>query len=314
VGKSLLGIQLSKALNGEIINADSRQVYKGLDIGTAKASVREQDGVRHHLLSFLTPDEPFNLSLFIKAANTAIEDVRNRGLLPILVGGSGQYIWGLLEGWQVPEIPPNLSIRSDLELQAKRKGPKALHTFLSAVDPLVASSIDPKNERRVIRALELHFQLKGHKKTIPRRSRTDKVLIVGLTMSRKPLYQKIDTRLDSMMQNGFLDEVKGLLDSGYSNTLASMSGVGYREMAAHIRGEIPLDEAIERTKFRSHRLVRRQYSWFRHSDPRIEWLTSDGTELRKGLKLVKSFISSCDRIVGEGGLGSEIYQNGRRGQ
>ena len=303
MGKSLLGIELSKALNGEIVNADSRQVYKGMDIGTAKASAEEQTRIRHHLLSFLNPDEPFNISLFIKAANTAIEDVKNRGKLPILVGGSGQYIWGLLEGWQVPKVPPNLSIRSDLELQAKHRGPKTLYTLLSAVDPQVAYSIDPENERRVIRALELHFELRGRKKTHTKTPRTDKILIIGLTMSRELLYNKIDARVDIMILNGFLDEVRGLLDSGYSDTLASMSGVGYGELSSHIKGEIGLNEAIRRTKFRSHRFVRRQYNWFRHSDSRIKWLTSDGTELREGLKMVKSFIGSCDRIGNDKGDG-----------
>ena len=296
MGKTLLGIELSKALNGEIINADSRQVYKGMDIGTAKASVGEQDGIRHHLLSFLNPDEPFSISLFIKAANTAIENVKKRGKLPILVGGSGQYIWGLLEGWKIPEVPPNLSIRSDLELQAKHRGIKPLYTLLSAVDPQGASTIDPANERRVIRALELHFELRGRKKASTKTPRTDKILIIGLTMSRELLYEKIDTRVDIMMLNGFLDEVRVLIDSGYSDTLASMSGVGYGELSSHIKGEIDLDEAIKRTKFRSHRLVRRQYNWFSHSDSRIKWLTSDGTELTEGLRMVKSFIDGCDRI------------------
>ena len=270
-----------------------------MDIGTAKVNLEEQSEIRHHLLSFLNPDEPFNVSLFIRASNIAIENIRSRDKLPILVGGSGQYIWGLLEGWEVPKVPPNLTIRSNLESQAKKRGPKALHEFLSAVDPQVASSIDPKNARRIIRALELHFELKGRKKTRSRTHRNDRILIIGLTMDRSLLYQKIDARVDRMMEEGFLEEVKILLDSGYSHTLASMSGVGYLELASHIRGEVSLDEAIERTKFRSHRLVRRQYAWFHRTDPRIQWLTSDGTELTSGLEIAKSFVGNCDRIVSD---------------
>ena len=268
-----------------------------MDIGTAKVSLEEQAKVRHHLLSFLNPDEPFNVALFIRASNKAIDNIRNRDKVPILVGGSGQYIWGLLEGWKIPEVPPNLSIRSNLEYQAKKRGPKTLHTFISAVNPRVASSIDANNERRIIRALELHFELKGRSNIRPRTPRNDRITIIGLTMDRSLLYQKIDRRVDKMMEKGFLEEVKNLLDSGYSHTLASMSGVGYLELASHIRGEVSLDEAIERTKFRSHRLVRRQYSWFHRTDPRIQWLTSDGTELTMGLEIAKSFISNCDRIV-----------------
>ncbi|MBM3926568.1 MAG: tRNA (adenosine(37)-N6)-dimethylallyltransferase MiaA [SAR202 cluster bacterium] len=299
-GKSGLGLWLAQTLDGEIINADSRQVYRGMDIGTAKATAQERALVPHHLLDLCDPDEDFSLARFLELARNAIEDVQERRRLPIIVGGTGQYVWALLEGWRPPTVPPNSTLRADLELQLKQRGVWALYQLLSAVDPEAAQRTDPKNPRRVIRALEVHLTSKGQAVRPKKTALAQDVLILGLTMPRKELYRRIDERLDGMMAQGFLEEVRRIVEAGYSPSLPSMSSAGYKELAAHLAGKLSLDEAVQRAKYRTHQIARRQYNWFRLDDPRIRWLEADGAEFDKALAIVHDFVANYDKIPAAG--------------
>ena len=297
VGKTRLALHLAQQLDGEIINADSRQVYRGLDIGTAKATAAERSLAPHHLLDICDPDETFSLALFLQQAEAAIEEVRKRNHVPLLVGGSGQYIWGFLEGWQLPKVAPNPALRADLELQLERRGLWPLYQLLQAVDPKMAERTDPKNPRRVIRALEVHLSggTKASKKST-RATETQPSLVIGLTTCREELYRRIDDRVDRMMAQGFLNEVERLIQQGYSPDLPSMSGAGYKELAAHLKGELSLEDAVQRIKVRTHNIARHQYAWFRLKDPRIQWLDANGQETEAALQIAEDFLDRHAKI------------------
>ena len=223
-GKTALGIQLAHALSGEIVNADSRQVYRGLDLGTAKPTPAERAAVPHHHIDVADPDEPFTLGLFLSTANVALDDIWSRGRQPIVVGGTGQYVWALLEGWKVPRVPPDHELRARLEAIVAKYGPDALIRELLDVDPASAVNIDSRNVRRVIRAIEV-TRATGRpfsawqKKVAPDFETT----IIGLRMERRALYARIDARVDSMLAAGFVDEVRALNSSGYSCDLPSLA-------------------------------------------------------------------------------------------
>ena len=297
VGKTRLALHLAQQLDGEIINADSRQVYRGLDIGTAKATAAERSLASHHLLDICDPDETFSLALFLQQAEAAIEEVRKRNHVPLLVGGSGQYIWGFLEGWQIPKVAPNPALRADLELQLERRGLWPLYQLLQAVDPKMAERTDPKNPRRVIRALEVHLSgaTKASKKST-RATETQPSLVIGLTTCREELYRRIDDRVDRMMAQGFLNEVERLIQQGYSPDLPSMSSAGYKELAAHLKGELSLEDAVQRIKVRTHNIARHQYAWFRLKDPRIQWLDANGQETEAALQIAEDFLDRHAKI------------------
>ncbi len=297
VGKTALALQLARTLNGEIINADSRQVYKGMDIGAAKPTSEERALIPHHLLDVHNPDETYSLALFLEHAQAAVQDVQTRNRLPILVGGSGQYVWAFLEGWQPPKVPPNPAVRADLEFQLKRRGVWPLFELLQAIDPQTAARIDPQNPRRVLRALEIHLSGGRNPTANPTRKNSEvNALVIGLTMPREDLYARIDRRVDEMMQRGFLEEVRRLLDNGYTPSLPSMSGVGYQELASHLSNELPLQDAVQRTKYRTHAIARRQYAWFKLEDPRIHWLQSNDNHVNQALSIAREYIQSCATI------------------
>ncbi|MCI0440224.1 MAG: tRNA (adenosine(37)-N6)-dimethylallyltransferase MiaA [Chloroflexi bacterium] len=280
VGKSALALRLATAVGGEIVSADSRQVYRHMDIGTAKPSPDELAAVPHHLIDVADPDEDYSLAVFLRQAREAIQNVKNRGRLPILAGGTGQYVWGLLEGWQVPEVAPDAELRRRLEGRAESEGADTLYAELSQLNPEAASRIDPRNVRRVIRALEVSYSSpesanRGMEKSPPPYD----AKLIGLTMPRRTLYRRIDDRVDAMMEAGFLDETRRLLEMGYGPELPSMSSVGYRELAMHLEGKLSLDEAVQRIKYGTHRIARHQYAWFRLGDERVAWFdVSDGFE------------------------------------
>ena len=297
VGKTRLVLHLAQRLGGESINADSRQVYRGLDIGTAKATAAERSLVPHHLLDICNPDQTFSLALFLQQAKAAVEEVRKRRRVPFIVGGTGQYVWGFLEGWQLPKVAPNPAIRADLELQVQRRGLWPLYQLLQAVDPQAAERTDPKNPRRVIRALEIHLSgaAKASKKPT-RATETKPLLIIGLTTCREELYRRIDDRVDRMMARGFLNEVENLIREGYSPDLPSMSGAGYQELSAHLKGELSLQEAVQRIKHRTHNIARHQYAWFRLKDPRIHWIDANGQEPEAALQIAQDFLARYAKI------------------
>ena len=282
VGKTALSIKLAQCFQGEIINADSRQVYRGMDIGTAKPGPEERRGVLHHLLDIRDPSCPFDLGTFLSLARSSIECIHSRGMLPFVVGGSGQYLWGLLEGWEAPPAPPDPEFRRAKQSQAEQQGAASLYQELQRLDPDRASQLDPRNLRRVIRALEVHHVTGDLPSALQSRSSPPySFLIIGLTMSRECLYRRIDQRVDGMIARGFLGEVVRLSEKGHEPGVGPLNGPGYLELGLYLDGTISLAEAVQRTKFQTHRLARRQHSWFKPSDPRIHWLDASDPQVEE---------------------------------
>jgi tRNA dimethylallyltransferase len=271
VGKSALALRLAQAFDGEIVSADSRQVYRYMDIGTAKPSPEERALVPHHLIDIVDPDQDFTLALYQDTASSAIGDIQRRGRLALLVGGSGLYVKSILDGLSIPRVAPDAELRHSLEQKATREGHTSLYNELKKVDPVAATEIDPRNVRRVIRALEVYratgTPFSNHRKSMP----SFDYLMIGLTTDRDNLYGKIDSRVDSMMERGLAGEVEGLLERGYSLDLPAMSGLGYKQIGQYINGELGLEEAVQRLKYDTHRFARHQYAWFRPGDESIHW-------------------------------------------
>ncbi len=277
VGKTNFAINLAQRLNGEIVSADSRLFYRGMDIGTAKPSHAERERIPHHLIDIVEPDDPMSLVLFQERASQAIAAIHARSRIPILVGGTGQYIYSVLEGWQAPELQPDFKLRQVLEDWGRKIGPYELYTRLKILDPEAAFHIEPGNLRRIVRALEVIF--KTGKKFSDQRTKTKSpysLCIIGLKRPRVELYARIDARIDSMISDGLLEEVKGLLERGYSHDLPPLYAIGYREMIAVIRGEMTLEDAVLQMKRLTHQFVRRQANWFKENDPKIHWVDPDG--------------------------------------
>ncbi len=278
-GKTGLAIQLAQALNGEIIGADSRQIYRYMDIGTAKPTPEQQQQATHHLIDVVDPDQNLGLAQYQRLAYAAIDAVHLRQRLPLLVGGTGQYITAVIEGWSIPEVPPNPALRDELESFAAAHGSEALHHRLQQIDPAAASAIHHRNIRRVVRALEVHAETGLPISQLQRKQPPPYAIIqYGLTLERDRLYARADLRLEQMMAQGFLEEVQHLLDMGYDRTLPSMSGLGYDQLAAHLQGECSLEEAVQTTRTATHDFIRRQITWFRGHNGGIQWLDAEQTE------------------------------------
>jgi len=272
VGKTKLSIELAQQLNGEIIGADSRQIYRYMDIGTAKPSPEEQAQVPHHLIDIIDPDYNLSVAEFQDMAYQKINDLHNQNKLPFLVGGTGQYISAVAEGWSIPRVPPNPEIRAELEAYVIEHDAQALHEQLQQVDAVTAEKIHPNNVRRVIRALEV-YRVTGEpiSKLQVKKPPPYRILTLGLKLDRNILYPRVDKRVDTMIEQGFIEEIQKLLDMGYSRTLPSMTGLGYLEIAEYLLDEEPLDEAVQKTKFSTHHFIRRQDVWFRGHDNGILW-------------------------------------------
>ncbi len=272
IGKSQLALRLAQAFDGEIVSADSRQVYRCMDIGTAKPSREELSFVPHHLIDIVNPDEDFSLAQYQQLAYRTIEDIQQRYKLTLLVGGSGLYVWSVLEGWRIPHVAPDPEFRHSLEEKVARVGKDELYEELVRVAPVAAQGIDPRNVRRTIRALEVHRGVEIPFSQLQRKTAPPfNTLIIGLTADRAELYRMIDLRVDEMIKRGLVDEVKKLVDWGYGFNLPAMSGIGYKQIGMFLRGELTLAVAIQQIKFETHRLVRHQYTWFRLKDDRIKW-------------------------------------------
>jgi tRNA dimethylallyltransferase len=279
-GKTALAVALAGQLGGEVISADSRQVYRGMDIGTAKPTAAEQARARHWLIDAIAPDETFTLASFLDLARAALDDVWSRGRLPIVAGGTGQYVWALLEGWRVPRVPPDAALRTELEALAAREGATAVAAELRRIDPASADTIDAANVRRVIRAIEVTRATgRPFSEWRQRDEPAFDARVIGLRMERAALYARIDARVDAMLAAGLVDEVRRLNAGGYGCDLPAMSGIGYRQICEHLRGECTLVEAAARIKTETHRLARMQHTWFRDDDPRITWLDALAPDL-----------------------------------
>ena len=299
VGKSELALRLAWSFPIEIISADSRQVYRYLDIGTNKPSPAERALVPHHIIDVVDPDEDFNLATYHRMAVDALKTIKHKGKLPLLVGGTGLYVWSLIEGWKIPQVSPDREMRRQLETRAQQDDNQSLHRELQNIDAGAAAKIDSRNIRRVVRALEIYYSTgQPPSKLQLRREPSFPILVIGLTQERSQLYRRIDERADEMIKRGLVEEVRELLNKGYSPLLPSMSGIGYRQVVQSIRGEMTLAEAVDKMKHETHRLARHQYAWFRLNDSRIRWfgVTEPGgrasvVEMDEIRTLVEDFIS-----------------------
>lgn len=276
VGKTELALQLAERMNGEIVSVDSRLFYRGMDIGTAKPSKEEMARAPHHLVDIVDPDETLSLAIFQKMARDVIADIHERGRLPFLVGGTGQYIRSVTQGWNPPEVQPINRLRKVLEQLKEQRGKEWLHAKLQTLDPEAATAIDLRNARRTIRALEVIFTT--GRKFSEQRAQSDspyQLITIGLTRPREELYRRVDERIEEMFAKGLLEEVKGLVERGYSPSLPSMSAIGYGECVSVIRGSMTVDQAKVEMKRKTRIFVRRQANWFKESDPHIQWFHAE---------------------------------------
>jgi len=271
-GKSSLAVDLALRFDGEIVSADSRQVYRCMDVGTAKPTPEQRAAVPHHLLDVVDPDEDYNVARYQADASAAIEDILSRRKMPFLVGGSGLYLAAVMGELDLPIVGPDENFRAQLEKEAREGGAEHLHRRLAEVDPAAAERIHPNNLRRVIRALEVHHFTGLPFSSFSRRNAPTpfRFLKIGLTAPREVLYQRIDRRVEEMMKRGLLEEVSQLLARGYTPSLKSMESLGYRELCAHLNGEISLEEAVQTFKRNTRRFAKRQFTWFRKT-PDVHW-------------------------------------------
>ena len=271
-GKTQLSLKLSQYFDSEIINCDTSIFYKYLSIGTGKPSKKNLKLVKHNLLDFLEPDQNYSLAEFLKDANKIISQIISDKKVPILVGGSGQYLKALTENWDVSNTKPNLELRKELEKEIEENGVDYLYEKLKSEFPENAQKVDSKNPRRIIRAFELG--LEG--KTISRKSKKNysNFFKIGLTMPRETLYKTIDERIEKMFEDGWVGEVEDLIKKGFNKELNSFSSIGYNEIYDYLSNNLDLGEAINLIKKRTRNLVRHQYNWFKLNDPEIKWFDS----------------------------------------
>lgn len=274
VGKTSISIELAKRLHGEIVSADSRLLYRGMDIGTAKPTEDEMKHIPHHLIDMADPNESWSLGVYQQAAYHVIDRIHCRGNLPFLVGGTGQYIRSIIEGWRVPSQGSDDDLRDAIIHWADLIGEEGLHKRLELVDPVAASNIDYRNLRRTIRALEVTFKT-GERFSDLRQKQTCRYipLTLGISRPREILYQRVDQRIEQMLDAGLVQEVRSLLEAGYLPELSPMSAIGYSEIIKYLQGEISLEEAVALIKRNTRVFVRRQANWFKPDDERIKWFT-----------------------------------------
>ncbi|UUZ94584.1 tRNA (adenosine(37)-N6)-dimethylallyltransferase MiaA [Paenibacillus sp. P25] len=294
VGKTKLSLALAEESRAEIISGDSMQVYRGMDIGTAKATPEERALVPHHMIDIHDPDYPFSVAEFQERCVSLIKEIDGRGRLPFIVGGTGLYIESVCYDFQFGEGGADDHYREELRQFAEAYGPEALHERLREVDPETAERLHPNDQRRIIRALEI-FHVTGERLSdrlkVQKRLTPYELCIVGLTMDRGLLYKRIEDRIDQMIGQGLVEEVQGLLEKGYTTDLISMQGLGYKEIAAYLLGQGTLEEAVELLKKNTRHFAKRQLSWFRRMKD-IEWVDmSDLTDFSTHYRKVRAIIS-----------------------
>lgn len=279
VGKTEVGILVAEAIGGEIISADSQAIYRGMDVGTAKPEPAERSRGRFHLIDVLEPDEPFSVAQFKELADAVLADIRAKGRRPLLVGGTGLYVKVLLEGYGLTSTPADPSIRARLDAEAAERGAPILHARLESVDPEAAARIHPNDRIRIVRALEV-YERTGEPISAQQardaevRNRLPAIKF-GLTAPRDMLFERIDRRVDAMISRGLVEEVTELLQRGISEVHPPLGSLGYKEMVAHLRGDLKLPQTIEKIKANTRRFAKRQLTWFR-ADPEIHWIDISG--------------------------------------
>ena len=272
VGKSAIAVKLAKLINGEIISADSMQIYREMDIGTAKVTKEEADGIKHYLVDVVNPDEVFNVTKYKEMAEAAIEEILAKGKTPVIVGGTGLYVSSLINGIEFAEVGEDVEYREQMTVLAEEKGAEYLHNELRKVDPDAADAIEMNNIRRVVRALEI-FKLTGKTKTqLDIESRKEvkyDYRVYGIDTPREELYNRINVRVDKMFEEGLLDEVK-YVNEKYKISSTAIQGLGYKEVIEYIDGKVTYDEMIEKLKMETRRYAKRQLTWFRREE-KIKW-------------------------------------------
>lgn len=292
VGKTEISLRVAECLRGEIISADSRLFYRGMDIGTAKPTREDQDRVPHHLIDVANPDQEWSLAVYLPKAIAAIQQIQQRKNIPFLVGGTGQYIQAIVEGWEIPAIKPDPRLRKAIQRWAEQIGIEGIRERLKALDPIAAEGIDGPNLRRMIRALEVI--LSSGKRFSDQKTKSGSqfhILQLGLNRQREELFQLIDLRINYMLEQGLVNEVQSLLDAGFSPELSSMSAIGYKQVIKHLTGEISLDEAIRQIKSKTRKFVRQQTNWFQIKDPEIRWFSASTDPTEEIIVEIQQFLS-----------------------
>jgi tRNA dimethylallyltransferase len=291
VGKTALSLRLCQRFGGEVISADSRQIYRMMDIGTAKATPAERAQVPHHLIDIRNPDETLSLAEFQRLAYATIDALHAQGRIPFLVGGTALYLRAVVEGLRIPNVPPDPPLRAALEADLAAYGVDALFLRLQNVDPATAAVIDARNPRRVLRALEIYL-ITGQSKVELEGAEAPpyRILQLGLSRSRSALYARIDQRVIRMVESGLAEETQRLLDAGYAPTLPAMTSLGYREMIAYLAGESTLAATVERIQIETHRFVRHQTTWFRRM-PAIQWLDLETEDVADAERLIEAHLA-----------------------
>lgn len=301
VGKSEIAIRLAGGIPAEIVSADSRLLYRGMDIGTAKPSREQLREIPHHMIDVADPHESWSVAKYKQHADQAIEQIQARARLPLLVGGTGQYVTAVLEGWTPPPKGESAALRLELEAFAASNGAEALHARLAQIDPERAAQLNPSNVRRVVRALEI-YQITGQPPSALSGSSPPEypILRLGLSLAREVLYQRIDRRIDTMLAAGFVDEVQQLLDLGIRLEHPAMSAIGYRQIAEHLLGMKSLEDSVRQVRRLSRQLVRRQANWFKPDDPRIEWFPADEQASERMLARIAAWLRDPEAHSGGG--------------
>jgi tRNA dimethylallyltransferase len=292
VGKTKLSIEIAKQYNGEIISGDSMQIYKGMDIGTAKIKPEEMEGIKHHLIDIRSPEEDFSAAEFQKIVREKIKDITNRNKLPIIVGGTGLYIQAAIFDYHFSDAPTDPGFRQKLEKRAELEGNQVLHDELAEIDPQSTIEIHPNNVRRVIRALEI-YHCTGRTKEEIKQNQSPELLfdtaLIGLTMDREALYDRINKRVDIMIDEGLVNEVTNLYNNGLKDC-QSIQAIGYKEIYEYLDGHVTLAEAIEQLKQNSRRYAKRQLTWFRNKMD-VKWYDmGDGENFEKKIAEISAYI------------------------
>lgn len=289
VGKTSCSIEIAKRFAGEIISADSMQIYKKMDIGTAKVTEGEKEGIPHHMIDIVDPSESFSVANYKKMSDAIISDVLCRERLPIVVGGTGLYINSFLYDLDYQEVACDEEYRQFLENYTKEKGNEALYQLLLQVDPKAETLLTPSDKKRIIRALEIHKysgkKLSDLRQNLRNPNKEYECKIFFLNMERENLYKRINRRVELMFEQGLLEEVKNLYDQGFDETYTSMQGIGYKQLISHFKGDCTLFEAEEKIKQLSRNYAKRQITWFK-KDPRVQWIDMDPKNLKEAVNIM----------------------------